>query len=139
MENSPDKRSEAHSQTSESLSVQQLNQRISDVVDASEPLQNVCCYGEVMNLGGSNAALYFTLTDSTHELPYMLWRSRYRNMDIELGEGLRSHDTALYILLGALPSGMNLEETGDYLAEELDLERSAHVREVGQSVAELRD
>jgi hypothetical protein len=27
----------------------------------------------------------------------MLWRSRYRNMDIELGEGLRSHDTALYI------------------------------------------
>jgi hypothetical protein len=36
-------------------------------------------------------------------------------------------------------SNMNLEETVDYLAEELDLERSEHVREVGRSVAELRD
>ena len=44
-----------------------------------------------------------------------------------------------YILLGRLLSGMSLEETVDYLAEELDLERSDHVREVGQSVAELRD
>jgi len=34
---------------------------------------------------------------------------------------------------------MDLEETVDYLAEELDLERSEHVREVGHSVAELRD
>lgn len=34
---------------------------------------------------------------------------------------------------------MNLEETVDYLAEEFDLERSDHVREVGQSVAQLRD
>jgi hypothetical protein len=34
---------------------------------------------------------------------------------------------------------MDLEETVDYLAEELDLERSASVREVGQSVAGLRD
>ena len=34
---------------------------------------------------------------------------------------------------------MSLEETIDYLAEEFDLERSAHVPEVGQSVAELRD
>ena len=34
---------------------------------------------------------------------------------------------------------MNLEETIDYLAEELDLERSDHVREVGESVAYLRD
>ena len=34
---------------------------------------------------------------------------------------------------------MDLEETVDYLAEELDLERSEHVREVGRSVAELRD
>jgi len=44
-----------------------------------------------------------------------------------------------FIPVGALPSGMSLEETVDYLAEELDLERSDHVREVGQSVAELRD
>ncbi|ERG97315.1 MAG: hypothetical protein J07HQW2_03801 [Haloquadratum walsbyi J07HQW2] len=34
---------------------------------------------------------------------------------------------------------MNLEQTGDYLAEEFDLERSDHVRAVGESVAELRD
>ena len=34
---------------------------------------------------------------------------------------------------------MSLEETVDYLAEEFDLERSENVREVGQSVAELRD
>jgi len=34
---------------------------------------------------------------------------------------------------------MNLEETIDYLAEELDLERSEHVQNVGQSVARLRD
>jgi hypothetical protein len=34
---------------------------------------------------------------------------------------------------------MRLEETVDYLATELDLERSEHVREVGESVSELRD
>jgi hypothetical protein len=34
---------------------------------------------------------------------------------------------------------MDLEETVDYLAEELDLERSEHVRELGQLIAELRD
>lgn len=34
---------------------------------------------------------------------------------------------------------MTLEETVDYLAEELDIERSEHVRDVGRSVAELRD
>jgi hypothetical protein len=34
---------------------------------------------------------------------------------------------------------MSLEETVDYLAEELDLERGEHVREVGEAVAELRD
>jgi len=34
---------------------------------------------------------------------------------------------------------VNLEETVDHLAEELGLERSEHVRQVGRSVAELRD
>ncbi len=34
---------------------------------------------------------------------------------------------------------MSLEETVGFLAEELDLKRSEHVREVGQSVAKLRD
>ncbi len=43
------------------------------------------------------------------------------------------------LLLGGFPSRMSLEETVDSLAEELGLERSNHVREVGQSVVELRD
>lgn len=43
------------------------------------------------------------------------------------------------ISLGALSRDMSLEETVDYLAEELDLQRSEHVRETGESVAELRD
>ena len=34
---------------------------------------------------------------------------------------------------------MTLTETVDYLAEELDLERSEHVRQVGKAVARLRD
>ncbi len=34
---------------------------------------------------------------------------------------------------------MDLEETLEYLSAELDIERSEHVREVGQAVAELRD
>ena len=42
-------------------------------------------------------------------------------------------------MLGGLSLTMNLKETVDYLAEELDLERSEHVPEVGRSVAELRD
>ena len=43
------------------------------------------------------------------------------------------------IALRGLRSRMSLEETVDYLADELDLERSEHVREVGRSVAALRD
>ncbi len=34
---------------------------------------------------------------------------------------------------------MTLTEAVDYLAEELDLERSEHVRQVGKAVAILRD
>ena len=41
--------------------------------------------------------------------------------------------------LGSFSLRMDLEETVDYLAEELDLERSEHVREVGRSVGKLRD
>ena len=44
-----------------------------------------------------------------------------------------------FIPLHRLLFSMSLEETVDYLAEELDLERSEHVREVGQSVSGLRD
>lgn len=34
---------------------------------------------------------------------------------------------------------MDLDETLDYLSEELEIERSEYVREVGRSVADLRD
>lgn len=57
-------------------------------------------------------------------------------------EELQSRETpanTMLILLGGFRPYMSLEETVDYLAAELDVERSEHVREVGQSVAELRD
>ena len=54
-------------------------------------------------------------------------------------DGLYCCASTRFIPLDGLLSNMSLEETVDYLAEELDLERSEHVREVGQSVAELRD
>ena len=54
-------------------------------------------------------------------------------------DGLHCCVSTRFIPLDGLLSNMSLEETVDYLAEELDLERSEHVREVGQSVAELRD
>jgi hypothetical protein len=44
-----------------------------------------------------------------------------------------------FIPLDRAHSGMNPGETVDFLTEEFDLERSEHVCEVGQSVAELRD
>lgn len=34
---------------------------------------------------------------------------------------------------------MSLDETVEYLAEELNIERSEHVEETGRSVAHLRD
>ena len=34
---------------------------------------------------------------------------------------------------------MNLEETVEYLADELDIERSSYVQEAGRRVAHLRD
>jgi len=36
-------------------------------------------------------------------------------------------------------SGMNLEETVEYLADELDIERSERIQEIGRSVAYLQD
>ena len=54
-------------------------------------------------------------------------------------DGLHCCASTRFIPLDGVLSSMSLEETVDYLAEELDLERSEHVREVGQSVAELRD
>ena len=43
------------------------------------------------------------------------------------------------MVLDRLLSRMILEETVDYLAEELNIDRNEHVREIGRSVAELHD
>ena len=41
------------------------------------------------------------------------------------------------MVLDRLLSRMILEETVEYLAEELNIDRSEHVREIGRAVAEL--
>ena len=68
----------------EVLSVRQLNERISGLLDASDGLQRVRCVGEVTNLSQSNVAIYFSLTDGDCELPCMVWENRYQNMDVDL-------------------------------------------------------
>ena len=69
------------------LSVTELNERITSVVEETSALHGVRCIGEVTNRSQSNAALYFTLTDGESELPCMVWANRYRNMDVDLEDG----------------------------------------------------
>ena len=71
----------------EVLSVSQLNDRITSVVEETPALHGVRCIGEVTNLHQNSTALYFTLTDGNAELPCMLWANRYRNMDANLEDG----------------------------------------------------
>ena len=70
------------------LTVEQLNARIDDIIESAETLHGVRCIGEITNLGESNAARHFTLTDDDHELRCMLWESRYQNMDIDFESGM---------------------------------------------------
>jgi len=69
------------------LTVEQLNDRIADVVDAAATLHGVRCIGEITNLSESDVAIYFTLTDGDHELSCVVWESRYRNMDVDIEDG----------------------------------------------------
>ncbi|PSP82391.1 exodeoxyribonuclease VII large subunit [Halobacteriales archaeon QS_1_68_17] len=69
------------------LTVEQLNGRIAQVVDSAADLHGVRCIGEVTNVSDSDVAIYFTLTDGEHELPCVVWESRYQNMDVDIEDG----------------------------------------------------
>ena len=70
------------------LTVGQLNDRIDEVVDSATDLHGVRCVGEVVDASERDTAVYFTLTDGEHDLPCVLWQSRYRNMAIDLEDGM---------------------------------------------------
>jgi len=72
----------------EVLSVSQLNDRIASVVQDTPTLNGVRCIGEVTDLHQNSTALYFTLTDGDAELPCMIWANRYREMDVDLEDGM---------------------------------------------------
>ena len=44
--------------------------------------------GEVVDTSERDTAVYFILTDGKHDLPCVLWQSRYRNMAIDLEDGM---------------------------------------------------
>lgn len=72
----------------EILSVSALNSRISEVLDQTDRLQGVTVQGEVTSCSASNVALYFTLTDGTEEIQCLLWQRRYRELDVEIEDGI---------------------------------------------------
>lgn len=78
----------SEAETTDVLTVRELNDRIAAVVENTPDLHAIRCIGEVTDLSESNAAVYFSLTDGEAELPCMLWRNRYRHMDLELDDGL---------------------------------------------------
>lgn len=82
--------------------------------------------------------LIFSWSIRTFQRPVVSDDDIFEEEDLN-GDGREANISTRFIPLHGLLSSMSLEETVDYLAEELDLERSEHVREVGQSVAELRD
>jgi len=71
------------------LTVGQLNDRIDEVVDSATGLHGVRCMGEVVDMSERDTAVYFTLTDGEHDLPCVVWQSRYRNMSIDLEDGMK--------------------------------------------------
>lgn len=71
------------------LTVRQLNERIAYSIESTDTLHGVQCIGEVTNLSQSRSALYFSLTDGDCELPCMLWRNRYQNMNIDLDDDMQ--------------------------------------------------
>lgn len=70
------------------LTVEELNERISERVDAADSLQDVQVTGEIVDCSESNVALYFTLTDGTHSVACMLWKRDYADMGVEIEDGL---------------------------------------------------
>lgn len=70
------------------ITVAELNERISGTIDAADSLEDVQVVGEVVDRNESNVAVYFTLTDGTHSVNCMVWKRAYRDMDVDLDDGL---------------------------------------------------
>lgn len=70
----------------DAFTVAELNERIAAALDG-EPFEDVTCLGEVLDCHESDSAVYFTLTDGEAELRCVLWRWRYRDMDVDLEDG----------------------------------------------------
>lgn len=70
------------------LTVAELNERISGTIDAADSLEGVQVVGEVVDRNESNVAIYFTLTDGTNSVKCMVWKRAYRDMDVDLEDGL---------------------------------------------------
>lgn len=70
------------------LTVAELNERISGTIDAADSLEGVQVVGEVVDRNESNVAIYFTLTDGSHSVKCMVWKRAYRDMDVDLEDGL---------------------------------------------------
>ncbi|WP_246391914.1 exodeoxyribonuclease VII large subunit [Halosimplex pelagicum] len=98
----------------EILSVSQLNDRITLVVQDTPALNGVRCIGEVTDLHQNSTALYFTLTDGDAELPCMIWANRYREMGADLEDGtevILEDDTDYWVEGGKIDlSGTTLPE-----------------------------
>jgi exonuclease VII large subunit len=80
--------SQDDSRPGEALTVEQLNNQISEVVGSNEELQDVRCVGELTNVSESDVALYFTLTDGNHELSCLILESRHQSMDVVVEDGM---------------------------------------------------
>lgn len=70
------------------LTVAELNERIAAAVDAADALQDVRCRGEVTDCHESSVAVYFSLVSDGASIECVLWRTRYRDMDVDLADGI---------------------------------------------------
>ena len=77
-------RQAAEPDSGEVLSVSQLNDRITSVVEDAPALDGVRCIGEVTDFHQNSTTLYFMLTDDNAEISCMHRANCYRNMAIDL-------------------------------------------------------
>lgn len=111
------------------LTVGQLNDRIDEAVDSATYLHGVRCVGEVVDTSERDTAVYFTLTDGEHDLPCVVWQSRYRNMDLDLEDGME------VVLEGNVDFWVNGGEISLYVR---DVPSTSLNPSVSRSIASLR-
>ena len=70
------------------LTVAELNERIGAVLDDADSLQNVQCLGEVSQVNEYDFGVFIDLVYDGHELTALMWSSRYRELDVELEQGM---------------------------------------------------